>query len=185
MEKTVLVPLAQGSEEMEAVTIVDMLRRAGINVKTAGENEIITCSRGVKIIPDILIEQISATRLFDAVILPGGVNGTKNLSDNSQLIKILRHHLDQERLIAAICAAPIILADNDLLDKNQSITSHPSVKSQLQTYKYSENPVVEDGNIVTSRGAGTALQFSLKIIEILVDKVTAIKVSEGIVLNNV
>ena len=169
---------------MELVTIVDLLRRSGINVKVAGENEIVTCSRGVKLIPDILIEQIGLSERFDAIILPGGVNGTKNLSDNSHLLKILRNHKNNNGLIGAICAAPIMLADNDLIDSESIITSHPSVKSQLGKYQYSEKSVVIDGKLITSRGAGTAQEFSLKLIEILVDYETAEKVADSIVKSN-
>lgn len=167
MGKKILVPISQGSEEMEAIIIVDLLRRAGLNVKIAGDNEIITCARGTKIIPDIMLDSIAEENDFDAVVLPGGLTGTKNLMENNNLRKILLQHNLKKGVIGAICAAPLILAQHKIINNQSVVTSHPSVKSQITSDNYSMEIVVTDGNIITSRGAGTAIEFSFKLIEIL------------------
>ena len=183
MDKKVLVPIAQGTEEMEAIVVIDLLRRAGINVKIAGENEIITCSSGVKIIPDILIDNIFENEEYDAIVLPGGLYGTKNLSDNRHLERLLQIHKQRGGIICAICAAPTILDMQSLINENTSLTSHPSVKDQLSKYRYFEEKVVIDNNIITSRGAGTAIEFALKLIEVLVGEDTSKRVEKEIVLS--
>ncbi|ROL62191.1 DJ-1/PfpI family protein [Bacteroidetes/Chlorobi group bacterium ChocPot_Mid] len=181
---TILVPVADGSEEMEFVIIVDMLRRAGIKVIVAGQSDIITCSRNVKIIPDILISHLKTDTKYDAVILPGGLKGTENLLSNPIIRDILINHKNENLLIGAICAAPTILAHYKLLKNNTKITSHPTVSKELIYYNYSEDNVVLDDNILTSRGAGTAFDFSLKIIEYFFDKNKAMEISESIVYHN-
>jgi 4-methyl-5(b-hydroxyethyl)-thiazole monophosphate biosynthesis len=181
MDINVLIPLAQGSEELEAVTLIDLFRRAGIRVTVAGENEIITCSRGVKIIPDVLLDTIDTDLEFDAIILPGGAQGTDNLMKHSILGKMLEHQKAKGKMIAAICAAPTVLAYFKILDKGQKITSHPSVRDMLTKYSWVNDKVVVDGIFVTSKGAGTAIEFALYIIgELCGDEITD-KVAEGIV----
>ena len=183
MNKTVLVPIAHGTEEMEAVIIIDMLRRAGIKVIVAADYEIITCSRGVKIIPDIMFDELDKTTTFDAIVLPGGLTGTENLRMNTVIEDILKEHHNRRGLIGAICAAPTILSYFKILNQNSSITSHPSVKSQLVHHHYIEEDVVVSENIITSRGAGTAFKFSLKIIEYFCGEEKAKQISEAIVLD--
>jgi len=181
MEKRVLVPIAHGSEDMEAVIIIDMLRRAGINVVVTADQEIITFARFIKIIPDKLIDQLENLEDFDAIIIPGGMEGVHNLIEDANLKKILE--LNKDKLIGAICAAPILLAENKIIKKGIRLTSHPSVRMQLSEYEYSTDKVVISDNIITSRGAGTAFDFSLKIIEILINKETADKIAKDIVHN--
>lgn len=180
----ILVPIANGSEEMEVVIIIDILRRAGLNVIIAGESDIITCSRNIKIIPDILITNLNPETKYDAIILPGGLIGTKNLLSNSIIKDLLIRHKKANLLIGAICAAPTILAEHKILNPNQKITSHPSCKNQLSSYNYSDDHVVFDNNIITSRGAGTAFDFSLKVIEYFFDKKKAIEIANSIVYIN-
>lgn len=181
MNKDILVPIAHGSEEMESVIIIDMLRRAGLNVKVAGETEIITCSRGVKIIPDILIHKLEPNEEFDAIVIPGGLDGTENLNDNDRFIEVLKYNFDNGKLIAAICAAPTIFVNHKIARSADSLTSHPSLSNQFAEFNYSDDKVVEHGNIITSRGAGTAIEFTLKIIERLVDADTAKNVAKQII----
>ncbi len=183
MSKNVLLPIAHGSEEMEVVIIADILRRAGINVKIAGEHEIVTCSRGVKMIPDILIANIDINEVFDAVILPGGMKGTTNLLKNAILLEILKKHSSRNGLIGAICAAPLILAEHNLLKPGQKLTSHPSVMESLITYSYQEQRVIYDYGIITGRGPGTAFEFALYLVELLINPETAIKIAQDIVLD--
>lgn len=181
MDKNVLVPIANGTEEMEAVVVIDILRRAGLNVKVAGDNDIVTCSRGLKIIPDILIEKLEKDADFDAIILPGGAQGAQNLADNSHLATILEANINKGRLVGAICAAPIVLVHNGLINGMVRITSHPSIKPALQNFDYTEAEVIRDGNIITSRGAGTAIPFALELVSILVNQATANKIAGDII----
>lgn len=181
MSRTVLIAIAQGTEEIEAIVPADLLRRANIYVRIAGENEIVTCSRGVKIIPDILIEQLNSDMEFSAIVLPGGKTGTLNLLNNSKLQKLLQKHHERGGIIASICAAPSILSAHKIIPKGTNLTSHPSIKDMFEGYNYSDEKVVVDGNFITSRGVGTTIDFSLKLIEILTSKETADKISEDIV----
>lgn len=183
MDVKVLVPLAHGSEEMEAVIIIDILRRTGISVKVAGEYDIVTCSRGVKILSDLLIEDVEPEDEFDAIIIPGGALGTQRLIENEHLKKIIAYHHSKNKLIGAICAAPTLLAEHKLISNETMITSHPSVKSQLENFNYKEDIVVEDGNFITSRGAGTAFDFAFAIINRLISRESASKISNDIVYN--
>ncbi len=181
MAINVLIPIAQGTEEMEAIIVADLLRRANINVKIAGESNIITCSRGVKILPDILIDDINPEDTFHAVVLPGGNIGTQRLNDNPAIEDILKKLKRKSMKIAAICAAPTILSYHKIISDENVITSHPSVKEQLLSHIYVEDKVVVDGNIITSRGAGTAIDFALKLIEVLIDSAAAKKIKDSIV----
>lgn len=182
MDIKILVPIANGSEEMEAVIIIDMLRRAGIHVRVAGESEIITCSRGLKIIPDVLLESIVDDDVFDAIIIPGGDQGTFNLNRNEYLQTILKKHKEKNVTFGAICSAPTLLAQQKIVNLGSFITSHPSVKDQFEGFKYVNEEVVEDGNIITSQGAGTSFDFCLHIIEKFCGSEIADKVSNDIVL---
>ncbi len=181
MDIKVLVPIAQGSEEMEAVIIIDMLRRAGIRVVVAGENNIITCSRGIKIIPDVYFNDFDDNEEFSAIILPGGKEGVEHLFNNLTIQCILKNHVAKGRLIGAICAAPTILYDLRLLKPDTKLTSHPSVKTVFNQDNYSEDKVVISQNFVTSRGAGTTFEFALELIKILKSEEMANRVKEGIV----
>lgn len=164
--KKVLVTLAPGFEEIEAITVVDILRRAGARVTIAGT--IVTSiegSRGIKLIPDESLDSIR-TDYLDLIVLPGGQPGTDNLLKDQRITILLNEMMEKRKLIAAICAAPIILEKNGLL-KNRKRTSHPSIKKSLSGCLYSEKRVVVDENIITSRAPGTAMEFSLKLVEIL------------------
>ncbi|TAL68595.1 MAG: DJ-1/PfpI family protein [Bacteroidetes bacterium] len=183
MSKNVLLVITHGSEEMEAVIIIDILRRAGLNLKVAGEHEIVTCSRGTKLIPDLLISNIDINDEYDAIIIPGGTKGTLNLTKNEKLIEMLRKQRAGKGLIGAICAAPMILSEHNILKPGQKVTSHPSVKESLITYSYMEQRVIYDEGIITSRGAGTAIEFALYLVELLVDPESAIKIAQDIVLD--
>jgi DJ-1 family protein len=181
MSRTALITIAQGTEEIEAIVPADLLRRANFHVKIAGDNEIVTCSRGVKIIPDLLIEKLNSDVEYDIIILPGGRTGTLNLLNDEKLIKLLRKHYERGGWIAAICAAPSILVHHKIMPKGSPITSHPSVKEMLADYEYREEKVVVHERFITSRGVGTSIDFALKIIELLMDKTTAEKIAKDIV----
>ena len=177
--KKVLVTLAPGFEEIETITVVDILRRAGARVVLAATEEgLIEGSRGISILPDILIDQVD-DRDFDLVVLPGGQPGTTNLQNNETVKTIIQNMHQSRKQVAAICAAPMILHSEGIL-KNTVATSHPSVKDQLHDIDYSEERVVVDGHIVTSRGPGTALEFALKLVEILFGKDRMETVNQGV-----
>lgn len=164
----VLVPLAQGCEELEAITITDLLVRAGITVTTCGlDDQPVKASRGATIIPDTSIDKI-VNDTFDLIVLPGGLPGADYLRDNVQLQTLLKKQAQENRYLAAICAAPKALAHAGLLD-GKTATSFPGVLAALDnnSISISDNAVEIDGKIVTSRGPGTAMDFTLTLIELL------------------
>ena len=177
--KKVLVALAPGFEEIETITVVDILRRAGARVVLAAtEDGPIEGSRGISVLPDTLIDQVD-DKDFDLLVLPGGQPGTANLQKNETVKTIIQNMHQSRKQIAAICAAPIVLHSAGIL-KNTVATSHPSVKGQLKGIDYSEERVVVDGNIVTSRSPGTALEFALKLVEILFGRERMDTVNQGV-----
>jgi 4-methyl-5(b-hydroxyethyl)-thiazole monophosphate biosynthesis len=168
---SVLVPLAAGCEELEAVTIIDLLRRADIEVVSAGlEDGPVRCSRGTRLIPDVALAEV-VDREFDMIVLPGGLPGADHLREDPRIRGLLTRMSESDRYVAAICAAPRVLADTGLLDNRQA-TSFPGVLDGLdvQGLAYREDAVVTDGKIITSRGPGTAMDFALTLIESLLGK---------------
>lgn len=169
----VLILLAPGCEEIEAVTVIDLLRRANIDVVSAGLAEInnpITCSRGVVLVPDTTLDDVVDAH-FDMVVLPGGQPGTDNLRKDERVRTLLQKTDSNNNYVAAICAAPMVLAEAGLL-KDKFATSYPGCldeKIAPQT-TLKEDMVVKDGNIITSRGPGTAMDFALLLVETLTDK---------------
>jgi 4-methyl-5(b-hydroxyethyl)-thiazole monophosphate biosynthesis len=177
--KRVLVPLAPGFEEIETVTVVDILRRAGARVTLAATKDgNLEGSRGIHVVPDILLEDVGIDE-FDLVVLPGGQPGTSNLQKSERLRIILKTMNRKNKLIAAICAAPLVLQSAGLL-KDRITTSHPSVKDELTEAQYSEDRVVVDGNLITSRGPGTAMEFAMQLVEILFDEDRLKTVNKGV-----
>lgn len=167
----VLVPLAQGCEELEAITITDLLVRAGITVTTCGlDDQPVKASRGTTIIPDSSIDQV-LNESFDLIVLPGGLPGADHLRDNAQLQTLIKKQAADNKYVAAICAAPKALAQAGILE-GKTATSFPGVLAALNNpgIAISENAVEIDGNIVTSRSAGTAMDFALSLIELLEGK---------------
>jgi protein deglycase len=164
----VLVPLAEGCEELEAVTVIDLLRRAGVEVVSAGLQEgLVRCSRGTRIMPDTDLDA-AMEQTFDMIVLPGGQPGADHLDQDPRIHKLLREMAEQGRYTAAICAAPKVLASSGLLD-GRTATSFPGVLAATGVTQttISEQAVVCDGTVVTSRGPGTAMDFALTLIGIL------------------
>ena len=165
---SVLIPLAQGCEELEAVTIIDLLRRAEINVVTAGLDEnVVKASRGVVLVPDVELS-IAVKQDFDMIVLPGGLPGADYLDEDCRIHRLLCEMNEKGKWIAAICAAPKVLASAGLLE-NKKVTSYPGSLDGIDVngMVYSTSSVIVDGNIVTSRGPGTAMDFALTLIELL------------------
>lgn len=173
MKKSVVVALADGFEEIEAVTPIDILRRAGLEVIVAGVGKIAVRGQGGLVIQaDMKIEDYTATP--DALVLPGGSLGASNLK-NSDAVTSLIARLDKEhRLIAAICAAPaVVLPKTGVLD-GKTATCYPGFERNFGSkITFSDRRVVNDGHVVTSRGPGTALEFSIELVRRLVDDATA------------
>lgn len=178
----VLVPLAQACEELEAVTIIDLLRRADIEVVTAGlEEGPVTASRGVVLIPDTTLDAV-LEQDFDMIALPGGLPGANYLRDDPRIISLMKKMASAGKYTAAICAAPQVLAKAELLH-GRRVTAYPGVldKLNLPDVFYSGERVEVDDHIITSRGPGTAMDFALTLIEKLVGKDKRDSVEKGLV----
>jgi protein deglycase len=177
--KRVLVPLAEGFEEIEAVTIIDVLRRAELKVVVAAlSGRTVTGAHGIAIAADC---ELGDTKIgeFDAIALPGGMPGAKHLRESPAVLQRLREAASAGKLVAAICAAPTALEAAGLLS-GKNATSFPG--HDLPSAKYSTERVVLDGNILTSRGPGTAFDFALKLVELLSSGETAAKHREKLLL---
>jgi 4-methyl-5(b-hydroxyethyl)-thiazole monophosphate biosynthesis len=166
----VLLPLAQGCEEIEAVTLIDILRRAGIEVITAGLAPGQVCaSRGTVLLPDTTLDLV-LSETFDMIVLPGGMPGSEHLKNDTRIISLLQRLALAGKFVAAICAAPMALHAAGLLEGKRA-TSFPGVLDELPgSHRYLDEAVVVDGNIVTSRGPGTAMDFALTLVELLAGK---------------
>lgn len=170
MRKIVLVPIADGSEELETIGIIDTLRRAGAEVIVATVDALqITASRGVKLTADTSIEKCR-DRKFDLIALPGGLPGAEHLRDNEILCKLLREQAETGRLYAAICAAPVVVLQHLDLLQGKKATAHPAILPKMNSDSVNHDRVVIDGNCITSQGPGTVLEFSLKLVELLFDR---------------
>jgi 4-methyl-5(b-hydroxyethyl)-thiazole monophosphate biosynthesis len=164
----VLVPLAEGFEEIEAVTVVDLLRRAGIEVHTASlDGPRVTGSHGIAVFADTALDAAMADD-YDMIVLPGGMPGATHLKNDPRVISLLRRYAAAGRYTAAICAAPSVLAHAGLLEE-RAATSFPGFlnANSAPGIRLRDEAVVVDGKVVTSRGAGTAMGFGLALIELL------------------
>ncbi len=158
--------LANGFEETEAITTIDILRRAGVHVDLVSIGEkIVEGSHGIKLITDKPFEKMND---YDALFLPGGQPGTNNLKADQRVLSLVQDYVSQNKWVAAICAAPLVLQEAGVLNQ-KTITSYPmgDPKPLFPTSHYSEELVVKDGKILTSRGVGTALNFGLAFVESL------------------
>lgn len=179
-QKKVLVALAQGFEEIEAITVIDILRRSGISVTAAGVDALrVKGSRGVCVLVDKLLDQ--AGEDFDAIVLPGGSPGALNLAASKKIKDLIKKFDKEGKIIAAICAAPsLVLAPAGIL-KGRSVTGFPGMLEGFgKDTVYKEDDVVVDANVITSRGPATALSFGLAIAEKLVGRDIADKVRKAV-----
>lgn len=179
--KKVYIFLADGFEEIEGLTVVDLLRRAGIEAVTVSikEDKMVTGAHGISVMADFLFEEIKGT-MADMAVLPGGMPGTTNLLAYEPLMDMVLGLHSAGAYVAAICAAPSILAEIGLLEGKKA-TSYPGFEEKMTMAEYVYEPVVQDGQVITSRGMGTAIDFSLKLIEILVGEAKAKEISDSII----
>ena len=176
--KTVLVPLANGFEEIEAIAIIDVLRRAGIDVVVAGiPGKIVKGAHQINITADTKLEDVK-NESFDAIILPGGDPGYKNLLKSNLILNLVKRYDQGGKLVAAICASPMVLAKAGVLN-NRLATIYPGMERDIP--KPRDGKVVRDGNIITSQGPGTAMEFALALVEYLEGKDAADKLARVLV----
>jgi 4-methyl-5(b-hydroxyethyl)-thiazole monophosphate biosynthesis len=179
-----LIFLATGFEEIETVTVIDVLRRAGVDVTVAGLTPNVTEGKhGMKVIPDKSIDDV-AVEDFNAVVVPGGNPGYKNLRKDPRVISMVKKAFNSNKLVAAICAGPTVLSDAGILE-SKVCTIYPGMENELEAGggKPEQDIVVVDGNIITSRGPATALPFALKLAEKLAGKQVAESVSKKTLAN--
>lgn len=177
--KTALVILAPGFEEIEAFTVVDILRRGKVNVVVAGLVERpIEGRSGIRALADGSLEAVDPGAL-DMVVLPGGMPGAKHLREDPRVLRIVEDLHRRGKFTAAICAAPTVLSAAGLL-KGRRVTSFPTVKDELPETRYSEERVVVDGTIITSRAPGTAMEFAMKLLELLQGREVMEQVNQGV-----
>lgn len=176
---SILIPLANGLEEIEAVTIIDVLRRAKLDVTTVaiGESKKVRGAHNIFLAADALWDDIDPDD-FEAIVLPGGGEGTKNLAEDDRILDTLRSFNEEGKIVAAICAAPTVLAEAGIL-KNRHATCYPSCAGMLGDAYDAAAPVIADNNIITSQGPGTAMLFSLALVHHLADEGTAQQVAAG------
>ena len=180
--KRVLVPLAEGFEEIEAVTIIDVLRRAGVEVTVAGLRPgRVTGSHGIAVETDVALGDVDAAA-FDLLALPGGMPGTTHLMEDERILAAVRELHGKGRPTAAVCAAPMVLARAGVV-AGVAVTSHPSVRERLGDADVRAEPcVVRSGNVITSQGPGTSLEFALALVEELVGEEKARELGRAMVV---
>ncbi len=179
----VLVPLAQGFEDIEAVTIIDVLRRGKVEVVTASltDDKAVKSAHGIVMMADALFSE-AAEAEYDAVVLPGGGEGTENLKRSRDVIERLRRQAEEGRLLAAICAAPTVLETAGVVPPGIQMTCYPSCQMELER-PWTPAPVVHDANFLTGQAPGTATLFSLVLLQILEGEAVSRKVARGMVTN--
>ena len=181
MSAKVLVPLAEGFEEIEALTVVDVLRRGGVEVVTAsvdGAREV-QGAHGITVAADAAFDA-AAEDVFNAMVLPGGGLGTENLRNSEAVIERLRRQKAEGGLICAICAAPTVLVAAEVLEPEQHVTCYPTCMMDLDR-KSANVPVVADGNVITGQAPGASMLFALVVLQALTDEKTAQRVARGLV----
>lgn len=183
MAKKALVILADGFEEIEAIVPIDILRRAQIEVIVAGlSNKLVTGSHGIRVSADILLDEFKVD--IDALILPGGSPGAENLAKSSKVASLIHRMFKAGKLIGAICASPALVLEPTGILKGKKATCYPGMETLFSPeVRFSKDSVAREANLITSRGPGTALAFSLAVVEALTDKNTAEAIKERILVN--
>lgn len=174
----IILLLAHGFEEVEALTVTDYLRRMDIvvdMVAISGEKEV-KGAHDIRVLADKLIDEIDDIESYDGLVIPGGLPGATNLRDDSRVIEIIKKMGKNDKLLAAICAGPIVLERAGLID-GKKVTSYPGFEGELEGSIYEEKAVVRDGNIITARGPALAVDFAIEIVKYLLgdEKVQELK----------
>lgn len=181
MTKRILVPIATGFEEIEALTVVDILRRAGAEVVLAGlaSKEVVVGRSNIAVIPDSSLDEALKRGPYDMLVLPGGLPNAHLLRDDERIIRAIRSNLESNGLVGAICAAPLALRRAGVLE-DRSFTSHPTVRGELSASGYSDDRVVNERRVLTSRAAGTAMEFAFEIVKELFGEAKVEEVNTGV-----
>ena len=179
--KKIGIFMADGCEEIEALTVVDILRRAeiGIDMISITGKQQVTGSHGITFVCDRLISEADFSS-YDGLVLPGGMPGTTSLGAHKTVVEQIKSFAKEGKLVSAICAAPSVLGDNDIL-QGKKATCHPGFEDRLAGADVVTEPVAADGNVITSRGMGTAIPFALSIVEYLGEEAKAAEIREAIV----
>lgn len=182
MSKKIILPLANGFEEIEAVTIIDLLRRANIEVIISTTDELLVCgAHNIELKANILLKDIEVNNSYDALIIPGGLNCAQSLANNKLLFEMLKIFCAKNKLIAAICASSaLVLGKNGFLDSIKA-TAYPSFKNYISNFI--DEGVVVDKNFITAQGPSMAIAFSLKIIKNLSGEALSKKIAQDILYN--
>lgn len=175
-----IVFLAEGFEEVEALTVVDYLRRMDIDVEMVSIGEkTVKGAHGIEVVADKLIGELDVVSNYDGVIIPGGLPGASNLRDNERVIEIVKEMNKDKKLVAAICAGPIVL-DKAAIIEDREVTSYPGFEDDLKNAKYVKKGVAVDGNIITARGPAYAVNFAISIVRYLLDEDKAVELEKDI-----
>ncbi len=177
--KKALVLLAEGCEEIEAVTVIDVLRRAEFQVVAAGLRDgALTASRGVKLVPDAALDAVNPLD-FDAIVVPGGLGGVHKLSADPRVLDAIRAMHQARRWVCAVCAGPLVLQEAGIL-AGRRVTCYPTAAEQLTAAKRVNERVVVDDHLITSQGPGTSMAFALEIVRRVDSAATAQRVAAGL-----
>ncbi|OFI05894.1 chaperone protein YajL [Clostridium acetireducens DSM 10703] len=181
--KKAVVLFAEGFEEIEGLTVVDVLRRAGVlcDMCSVSSNKEVVGAHNIPIKTDITFDNANFDE-YEAIIMPGGIPGSTNLRDNNKVLDKVRDFNNKGKIVAAMCAAPIVLVAAGVVAE-RTITAYPGIEKELGNVNYSEEIVVQDGNIITSRGPATAIYFALKILQNLSGREVAENIKEGMLVN--
>ena len=183
MTARALISLADGNEDIECVTLIDVLRRAEVEVVVASieGRRMITCARGTRLTADTMLVDVLAQD-FDLIVLPGGMPGAERLAEHEPLAEKVREQAKAGKLFAAICAAPALALQQYGVLKQRRMTCYPSFSDRLSGCTFVDQPVVVDGNCITSQGPGTAMEFALILVEQLVGKAKRREVAEALLV---
>lgn len=184
MTKRVLISVADGVEDLECVTLIDVLRRAEIEVVVASieSRRMITCARGTRLTADAMLVDVLA-QAFDLIVLPGGMPGAQHLAEHEPLAERVREQAKAGKLFAAICAAPAVALQQYGVLKQRRMTCYPALSDRLSGCSFVDQAVVVDGNCITSQGPGTALEFALCLVEQLCGKGLRKQVAEAMLVS--
>ncbi|MEE9166420.1 MAG: DJ-1 family glyoxalase III [Candidatus Neomarinimicrobiota bacterium] len=180
MMPRVIVPLADGFEEIEAITIIDILRRAEVDVLVAGVGkEMVEGSHGITVRADTLLSRVNLEE-FDMIALPGGLPGMENLRRSKQVIEAVQNLKDANKFTAAICASPVVLEEAGVVD-GRAVTSHPNQAKFMVKAHHTGKRVEVDEKVITGQAAGSAMEFAFKLVEILVGREKVEQVNRGVI----